>query len=277
LKFLRDPLVHFVVVAALVFGAHAVWQARSARTESTILVSASELERMAALYTSEAGALPGEADMAAMLSDHVRDEALAREARRLGLDRNDTIITRRLAQKMTFMVSDLREDPIPTDQDLRDWHTAHPERFTQPATLTFSHVYFSPDVRGAEASPAAETALARLSGSNPPDSATLGDPFMLQRQYGDIPFRELARQFGGAFAESLSTLPVSEDWQGPVASAYGVHLVQITKSTPAKLSPFEDVEQEVRKDWLEKTRRDANEQAIQDIIAHYEVAIEGLD
>ena len=277
MKLLRDPLVHFVVVAALVFGAHAVWQARSARTDSTILVSASEIERMAALYTSEAGALPGEADMAAMLSDHVRDEALAREARRLGLDRNDTIITRRLAQKMSFVVSDLQEDPSPTEQNLRNWHAAHPDRFTQPATLTFSHVYFSPDVRGAKATTDAEVALARLNGANPSDSATLGDPFMLQRQYGDIPFRELARQFGGAFAESLSTLPVSDDWQGPVASAYGVHLVQITKSAPAKLSPFEEVAPEIRKDWLEQTRRDANERAIQDIIGRYEVVIEGVD
>ncbi|HCX11761.1 MAG TPA: hypothetical protein DHU81_15765, partial [Hyphomonas sp.] len=81
----------------------AIWQTRSNQADSTILISASEIERMAALYTSEAGTLPGEADMAAMLSDHIRDVALAREARRLGLDQNDTIITRRLAQKMSFV------------------------------------------------------------------------------------------------------------------------------------------------------------------------------
>ena len=118
MKLLRDPLVHFLAAAALVFGAHALWQARSERVHATIIVTEAEIERMAALYTSEAGVLPGEADMAAMLSDHVRDEALAREARRLGLDRNDTIITRRLAQKMGFVVSDLQEDPDPTEQEL---------------------------------------------------------------------------------------------------------------------------------------------------------------
>jgi peptidyl-prolyl cis-trans isomerase C len=277
LKLLRDPLVHFTLVAALVFAAHAVWQARTARAATTITVTASEIERMAALYTSEAGALPGEADMAAMLSDHVRDEALAREARRLGLDRSDTIITRRLAQKMSFVVSDLQEDPIPTEQDLRDWHAAHADRFTQPATLTFSHVYFSPDVRGADATSAAEETLQRLNGPTPPLPNALGDPFMLQRQYGDIPYRELARQFGGAFADALTTLSGSENWQGPVPSAYGLHLVRITRSTPATLSPFKDVEPDVRKDWLEQKRRDANEQAIQDIIGHYAVEIEGVD
>ena len=157
---------------------------------------------MAALYTSEAGTLPGEADMAAMLSDHIRDVALAREARRLGLDQNDTIITRRLAQKMSFVVSDLHEDTMPTERQLEDWHAAHADRFTRPATLTFSHVYFSPDVRGAETAAAAEETLTRLNASNPPAAASLGDPFMLQRQYGDMPLRELARQFGAEAVES---------------------------------------------------------------------------
>lgn len=230
---------------------------------------------MAALYTSEAGALPGEADMAAMLSDHVRDEALAREARRLGLDQNDTIITRRLAQKMSFVVSDLQEDTMPTEQQLEDWHAAHADRFTRPATVTFSHVYFSPDVRGAETAASAEETLTRLNASDPPAASSLGDPFMLQRQYGDIPLRELARQFGSAFAEALSTLRVSEDWQGPVASAYGFHLVRVTHSTAAMLSPFDEVRAEVRKDWLEQTRRETNERAIQEIIARYKVEIEG--
>lgn len=277
MKFLRDPLIHFIAVAAIVFAAHAVWQARTARADATIVITAEEIERMAALYTSEAGALPGDADMAAMLTDHVRDEALAREARRLGLDQNDTIITRRLAQKMSFVVSDIQEDPVPTEQALRDWHASHPERFTRPALLTFSHIYFSPDMRGEAATAAAEAALLRLNGPNPPASTTLGDPFMLQRQYGDIPFRELSRQFGNAFAEALSALPVSEAWQGPVMSAYGVHLVRVDQSRPATLPTFEDIEAEVRKDWLDQQRLEANEQAIEDIIARYEVEIEGLE
>ncbi|HAE92971.1 MAG TPA: peptidyl-prolyl cis-trans isomerase, partial [Hyphomonas atlantica] len=92
------------MAATLIFVAYSVWQNRSDKADSTIFVTTGELERLAALYTSEAGALPSETDMAAMVSDLVRDEALSREARRLGLDRDDTIITRRLAQKMSFVV-----------------------------------------------------------------------------------------------------------------------------------------------------------------------------
>ena len=277
MKLLRDPLTHFVLAATLIFVAYSVWQNRSDKADSTIFVTTGELERLAALYTSEAGALPSETDMAAMVSDLVRDEALSREARRLGLDRDDTIITRRLAQKMSFVVSDLAEDPEPTRDELLDWHATHTERFTTPATLTFSHIYFSPDVRGENTDADATDALAQLNGSSRTAPSGLGDPFMLQRQFGDVPIREIARQFGGEFANELSELNVSDEWQGPLPSAFGLHLVKLESSTPASVIPFDDIVDQVRKDWLENSRRTANEQAIQDIIARYTVEIEGVE
>lgn len=277
MKLLRDPLVHFVVAAALIFGLYQIWQTRSDAARSTIFISAEELERMAALYTSEAGALPTETDMAAMVSDHVRDEALAREARRLGLNEDDTIITRRLAQKMSFVVSDLDDAPEPDEAALRDWMAAHPDRFSVPATVTFSHVYFSPDVHGADTQQNAQVALDQLIADPAIDPARMGDPFMMQRQYGDIPMRELARQFGGMFAEAVFALPVSDTWQGPVESAYGLHLVKVTGATPETQPPFEDIEAQVRKDWIEETRRAANEQAIRDIVSKYRVELEGVE
>lgn len=277
MKLVRDPLTHFVVAAALIFAAYSFWQARSDRANSTIVITAAEVERLAALYTSEAGALPSESDMAAMVSDLVRDEALSREARRLGLDRDDTIITRRLAQKMSFVVSDLAEDPEPTDEVLRSWYTDHAERFTSPAALTFSQIYFSPDERGASALSDAQETMQRLNVSTDIPSSDFGDPFMLQRQYGDVPVREVARQFGGEFAKSLSELTPSNQWQGPVQSAFGVHLVKLNSSTPSSVPPFEDIVALVRKDWREDTRRRANEQAVQDIISRYTVEIEGIE
>ncbi|KCZ61774.1 peptidyl-prolyl cis-trans isomerase [Hyphomonas atlantica] len=277
MKLLRDPLTHFVLAATLIFVAYSVWQNRSDKADSTIFVTTGELERLAALYTSEAGALPSETDMAAMVSDLVRDEALSREARRLGLDRDDTIITRRLAQKMSFVVSDLAEDPEPTRDEMLDWHATHTERFTTPATLTFSHIYFSPDVRGDGTETDAADTLAQLNASSATALDNLGDPFMLQRQYGDVPLREVARQFGGEFANELSELSVSDEWQGPLPSAFGLHLVKLESSTPATVIPFDDIVDQVRKDWLENSRRIANEQAVRDIIARYTVEIEGVE
>lgn len=277
MKILREPLTHFVVAAALIFALHGWWQSRTAGADGTIVITQTEVERLAALYAAESGALPTEMEMAGMLSDYVRDEALAREARRLGLDQGDTIVTRRLAQKMTFMVADLNEEQTPSDADLKAWHEAHPDRFTEPARVTFSHIYFSTSERRGTAEADAEEVRDALNTGLATNASGLGDPFMLQRQYGETPYREIARLFGGEFTQALSALPESDDWQGPVRSALGVHLVKITRQTPAQLIPFEDARAEVLADWQDARRRDANEDAIADIVSRYNVVIEGAE
>jgi hypothetical protein len=272
---LREPLVHFILAALAVFIAwHFVSSGREEEAR-TIRVSSADLERLASIYTAEAGALPSGEDMVAMVNDYVRDEALAREAKRLGLDEGDTIVTRRLAQKMTFMVADLTREETPDDAVLRDWYETHADRFTDPQMVTFRHVFFSEDVRGAAATADARATLERLNTGN--DWREAGDPFMLQRAYGDLPLREVVRLFGGEFAQSLAATPASDLWTGPVRSALGVHLVQVSANTPPQLQPFDDAKDAVLADWQDETRREANETAIQDIIARYNVEVEGIN
>ncbi|MEZ6001688.1 peptidyl-prolyl cis-trans isomerase [Hyphomonas sp.] len=272
---LREPLVHFILAALAVFIAWNVVTSGRADEARTIRVSSADLERLASIYTAEAGALPSGEDMVAMVNDYVRDEALAREAKRLGLDEGDTIVTRRLAQKMTFMVADLAREDTPDDAVLREWYETHADRFTEPQKVTFRHVFFSEDVRGASATADAEAALGKLNAGD--DWREAGDPFMLQRAYGDLPLREVVRLFGGEFAQSLAATPASGLWTGPIRSALGVHLVQVETNAPPQLQPFEDVKDAVLADWQDETRREANEKAIQDIIARYKVEVEGIN
>ena len=100
---------------------------------------------------------------------------------------------------------------------------------------------------------------------------------MLQRAYGDLPLREVVRLFGGDFAQSLAATAASDLWTGPIRSALGVHLVQVSANAPPQLQPFEDVKDAVLADWQDQTRREANEEAIQDIIARYKVEVEGIN
>jgi hypothetical protein len=272
---LREPLVHFILAALVVFIAWNAVSATKANAARTIRVSTADMERLASIYAAESGALPSGEDMVAMVNDYVRDEALAREARRLGLDEGDTIITRRLAQKMTFMVADLAKEAEPDEAVLREWYETHADRFSDPQMLTFQHVFFSEDVRGAAAMTDAEAALAGLEAGG--DWRATGDPFMLQRAYGDLPIREVVRLFGPDFAAMLAAIPASDHWTGPVKSALGVHLVKVTANTPAQLPPFEQVRDKVLADWQDETRREQNEQAIQDIIARYKIEVEGIN
>lgn len=272
---LREPLVHFILAALAVFFGWNALSGATANEQRTIRVTSADLERLASVYAAESGALPSSEDMVAMVNDYVRDEALAREARRLKLDEGDTIVTRRLAQKMTFMVADLAQEKTPDEATLREWYETHADRFTEPQKVTFNHVFFSEDVRGAAAEADAETALGALNAGA--DWQKTGDPFMLQRTYGDLPVREAVRLFGPDFAQALAAMPASDTWTGPVRSALGLHLLKVTANTPPHLKPFEEVRDAVLADWQDETRREENEKAIQDIISRYKVVVEGIN
>ncbi len=274
---LREPLVHFALAGLALFVLNAGVGLARAKDDRTVRVTPSDVTRLAALYTSESGNLPGDAEMQAMISDHVRDEVLAREARRLGLDANDTIITRRLAQKMTFMVSDLAEVKPPDEATLRAWQAAHSARFMETQRVGFVHVFLSRDTRGAQALADAEALKATLNVSLDKDAwRQSGDAFILQREFGATPIREISRQFGPEFSEALSRLTVSENWQGPIISALGVHLVRLDTLTPARALSFDEARKKIEADYLQNAEREANEAAIAELMARYEIEIEGV-
>lgn len=268
-KLLRDPLVHFVAAALLVFGA-APFLFPSDAHEDTIRLSRADMERLAALYAAETGAPPGPDELRALVVDQVETLALAREARRLGLEDGDVVVERRLAQKMRFMVDDLANPADPGPAELERWFEENLARFDVPATFSFDHVYFR------EASdPRAAQALAVLEARPSADWLGQGDAFMLQRQYGELPVREVVRLFGAEFAEALTGLPPSGAWQGPLNSALGTHLVRVTKVSPAASPDFDTVRGEVLEQWRAEARLRANAKAVSDIVARYKVELEG--
>ena len=270
-RLLGEPLVHFILLAGLIFLAYAWLSDRQQTLDSTIIVSRSDMERMAALYAVEAGALPGERDLRAMISDHVQQQALAREARKLGMAEGDTVVERRLAQKMTFMLSDLEEPDLPDSKSLEAWYEAHADQFMEPARWSFQHVFFA-DASG----PRVSEALAQLGGTEETDWRTLGDPFMLQREYSELPSREVVRLFGSDFLTALKALDVAEGgWGGPVVSALGAHIVRVRKRSEAYLPPLEDIRPAVEAAWQEEARRAQTAREIEAIVGQYDVVIAG--
>lgn len=268
---LREPLVHFVLLAVLVFVAFISLQA-GAQEDTTIQVTQADMERMARLYTAEARTPPSEADMRAMVLDHVKNTALSREARRLGLDEGDTIIERRLTQKMMFMIEDMAEIDPPSEDVLKHWYEAHPADFTAPTRYAFDHVYLEANSKSDPTE-----IMAALNADDPVDWKQAGDPFMLQRQYGELPEREIVRLFGSEFVAALSELSPSDTWQGPVKSAFGQHIVRLNAFKPAQKRPYDVARADVLADWTNDERRMRNAKAVEDIIARYDVQIEGAD
>jgi hypothetical protein len=214
------------------------------------------------------------AQMQSLIDQRVREEILYREALALGLDRDDTIVKRRLAQKMEFLAEDIASLRDPTDGELRDWFAKNSRRFTLLPRASFRHLYFSFDRRGQRARDDATHVLQGLAGK-PGDwsgATALADPFMYQDYYGDRSFDQLATEFGPPFAQSVVRLP-PHSWQGPIESGYGWHLVWVDTITSSRVPPFEEIEAEVKAQWVSDQRAEVKRKAFDAMRARYTVVL----
>ncbi|WP_427454078.1 peptidyl-prolyl cis-trans isomerase [Litorimonas sp. WD9-15] len=270
-RFLREPFVHFVLLGALLFAGHSLWQRHVQKADHTLIVSAAEMERQAQIFATENRRQPTDADLEALLFAYVEEQVLMREARRLGLDADDTIIRRRLAQKMRFMIDDVGAPPLPPVDNLKAWFAENPEKFIRPETRSFEHIYFSPRDRS---DTVVQVATDALSAGIPTGWEGQGDAFMTGRIFTRQSQDSVRRDFGTAFAEKLFDLPETDDWQGPINSAFGVHLVRLTNITPERLPDFKTIQPEIERVWLDAAKREENAEALKSLMRKYKVEVE---
>lgn len=266
MKYLKDPLVLFLLLGVGIFAIDAV---RPDAGNDLVRVGPLDIARLADQWRAQMGRAPTETELNGLVDAHVREEMLVREALRMGLDDNDVIIRRRLAQKLTFLTEDLALLEPATERQLTEYFEADPERYRVPARFTFSHAYFSPDRRDT----AREDAAAALAQVNDENWRTIGDPFMLRRTYAHVTRADVRKDFGTAFSLALPELE-GEGWLGPVESGYGFHLVRIDRRTPSRLPTFAEVGARVATDYDAQRRSDANERYYETLAAQYRVEIE---
>jgi parvulin-like peptidyl-prolyl isomerase len=275
-RLLRDPLLHFLLAGAAVFAAYAWLHPESIARDAShrIELTQDDLRQIAVGWIAQGRPTPTPDEMHGLVESRVREELLYREALALGLDQGDTIVKRRLAQKMEFLFEDLSALREPTNAELESWFAEHTTHFALPARATFRLLYFSPDRRGDRARDDATHALAQLASApgNTSAAAALADPFMFQDYYGDHSFGDVAKSFGPGFAEALFQLEPGA-WHGPIESGYGWHLVFVDSKTPSSTPAFEEVEADVRSAWIAAQREAIRERALGDLKARYEIVV----
>lgn len=268
---LREPLLWFLLAGGALFVAYRLLNpdAFSQPDRNRIELTRDDLTQMSVQWRAQ-GLPPLTAEQWKSLIDtRVREEVLFREAVALGLDRDDTIVKRRMVQKMDFLAQDLAAARAPTPEDLRNWFASHQDRFTLPPRVAFRHVYFALDRNGTPARAAAAAAAKQLASA---PAAVLGDPFMFQDAYADRTPDQIAKDFGPAFARAVFKL-VPGAWQGPVESGYGWHAILVTEATPARVPAFEEIEPEVRTDWMGEQAELAKRRVYEAMRARYEVVL----
>lgn len=276
MKLLREPLLHFVLAGALLFGAYA-WLNRGATgvggAARTVRIGEREVAWLVQAWTRQWQREPTGSELQGLVADYLREELLAREARELELDRDDTVVRRRLAQKMTFLLEDTARLGEPTDADLRALYDAGRARFDRPARSSFVQVYFNRDKRGVRAAEDARRTLAQLGRSGAlANVAALGDSSLLPAELKDADEQAIASQFGAAFAHAVAALAPGA-WQGPIESGFGLHLVRVTGRQEARPRPFDEVRSALVDEWRRERQAKEKQAYFAGLLRKYDVQV----
>ncbi|ASY65184.1 hypothetical protein SJ05684_b42020 (plasmid) [Sinorhizobium sojae CCBAU 05684] len=270
MKLLKEPVVHFAIAGAALFVAHA-WLNSDAGTgdRPEIRLDDGHLRWITETWTGQWGRAPSEEELRGLIAELIKEELLANEARALGLGEDDTIIRRRLAQKVTFLIEDTARLAEPTEDDLHQFYDAHPDRFRQEARVSFVHVFFSGSNRQ-DAAADARRVLAASNGLAQTAILEQGDQWLAEARLEDGRQSDIAAQFGPDFSQEVVALKEGE-WSGPIESAFGQHLVHVSEIAPAALRPFAEVKDEVRAQWQDEERRRYQERYFAELLKKYEI------
>jgi hypothetical protein len=270
--FVREPLVHFLAIGALLFVIFS-WRGGAAGGDR-IVITPGQVDSMVASFVRTWQRPPTEAEMKGLLDDWVREEIATREAMALGLDRDDTVIRRRLRQKLEFASDDSVDATPPTDAELQSWLDAHPDTFRSEPAAAFRQVYVSQERGQAAAEAEALRLLGTLKAAQPSASIEgLGDSIMLPREVERSSRSQIAREFGEEFADAVSALAPGQ-WHGPVASGYGVHLVFVRDRVEARLPPLDEVRPIVEREFTSDRRTRELNATYERLLERYRVVIE---
>lgn len=273
---LNEPLLHFLLIGIVLFALYDYMNRGRIGVDSSkqIALTLDDLRTMETYFESQWHRQPTPQEFQAMVEEKVQEEVLYREGLAMGLDKDDTIVKRRMAQKMQFLAEDVAAAHEPSTAELRAWFAKNSSKFALPSRYSFRHLYFSPDKRQQSAQQDAAKALAMISGQ-PEDSKlanSLGDRFMFQDYYGDRAPSAIAKEFGPPFAVAVEKLKPGS-WQGPIESGYGWHLVFVDTVVPGRIPAFEEIESDVKTDWLGEQKAQAWQKAYAEMRAKYTVLL----
>lgn len=263
----REPLVHFLLAGAVIF---AVWSnVPPDPGERRVVVDEARVTRLVDRWIATYHRPPTDAEVDGLIRDDVKDQVYYREAQRLGLDRDDEVVVRRMRTKMESLAMSDAQAAQPSDADLQALLDKDPAKYAPLPVYAFDQVYLGDDTPAARAG--AKTALAALNGGAAP--AGVSKPIPLPVHFDDANSADVADQFGDDFAASLLKLPQGQ-WAGPVKSGVGLHLVRIDKRVRPPKPRLADVRQRVENDWRSAKSQAAIDKAFDDMVRGYDVVIE---
>ena len=273
-RWLREPALQFLLIGTGLFLAYGWLHGRASFSRDTIVITEGRIEQLAAGFAGLHRRPPTREELDGMVQDAVREEILYREAMALHLDEDDVIVRRHMAQKLQFVSEDTHPVAEPTQAQLRDFLAQHPQQFQAERGYSFTQVFLNPQRHGSQLQADAQRLLAALRRA-PEDVALVkgGDPFLLDSHFERLPAGETARLFGVDFEKALQTTATGQ-WQGPVTSSLGTHLVLLRLRDEPGPPRLADIQAEVRRAWMNEQRELANARFYAELRRRYDVKVE---
>ncbi len=272
-RLLREPLLHFLAIGLALFLVFDRFDPGGPGT-GRIVITPGQVDAISTGFARTWQRPPTEAELKTLLDEYVREEIATREAMAAGLDRDDTVIRRRLRQKFEFGADDGADAAPPTDAQLQAWLDAHADRYRREPRITLRQVDLSPERHPGTLEADARKRLAQLAQAGPDARIEgLGDSRLLPADMTRLPHGDLARDFGEPFAEAVMKAEPGR-WIGPLRSGYGLHLVLVREREEALVAPLEQVRAQVARDFAADRRRRALDERYATLLGRYRVVIE---
>ena len=254
MKLMKSHVFWFAVLGLVIF----IIDEQTSDPLDTIVVDAALEQQVAALWAAQIQREPTEAEIASLVDDWVTEEIWRRESMRLNLAEEDEIIRRRMIQKMQF-IAEQEAALTPTEEELQDYYKANHERYEVPSSVSFEQLQF----QSREAATGALRAGESL--------ADLAESSMQSRVNVRQSPLQVASTFGPEFTRSLNSYDVASNWQGPIQSTFGWHLVKLLEINSSSVAPFEDIRATVHGDYTYESRLQAQADFIEQVRSNYDI------
>lgn len=266
MRILKEPLFHFVLIGAAIFGWFSLVGQTGGTPErsETIMIDTDDVDLLAARFESTWKRAPRNDELQALIDAKIREEVLVREARKLGLDRGDQIVRARLAQKMNFLFDGIASSVVPEDHALETYLAENAARFTAPAQIAFDQIFLGVQPGSDEI----DRAFSELQAGE--DWSEIGLGSLMPSSLPLSVSSAIDATFGQGFSDTLFMLEPRE-WVGPIQSGYGQHLVRITETRPEFLPPLDDIRDAVVAAWRQDTARELAEAQYESLAAQYHI------
>jgi hypothetical protein len=275
-RLLKEPLVHFLAFALIVFAAyHILAPSADGGRSGRIVVTAAKVEQIASRFAQIWQRPPAAQELKGLIDEEVKEEIYVREAIALGLDKDDTVIRRRLRQKMELL-SDAGADALsPTEAELEAYLKSHPETFAVDPAISFQQIFLNPQRQGAAIEQTAESILNTLKANPEIEAATLGDASLLPIEMPLTSLKSIGHVFGSEFADAIGKAKEGL-WIGPIASGFGLHIVRVSEHQEGRVPALTEVRDAVLREWSNDKRKQLESERLAALLSRYEVTVEGV-